>query len=311
MKAGVVKEAMACCKLYISEARSQTALDAIAAAAAVHGRQAPLLNTFPDLHYNRVGYTLVSAFSQQTQQQVQQEEAPLQAAVMDMVTAALSHINLQQHAGSHPRLGVVDHICFHPLGSSSLPSVASLARSLSLRISSHCAVPTYVYGAAHPENRPLDYIRRSLGYFSPNVEGGWLGSTSLQQLNLVPDFGPRVANLKSGVVVVGACSWIANYNIPILSNDLKLGRKVAKSVSSRGGGLPAVQAMALLHGSDRMEIACNLTNSKLTSADMVQEEVSRLAELEGLCVLSGYFTDLSEEEITGRAHRKLFGSEAV
>lgn len=167
-------------------------------------------------------------------------------------------------------------------------------------------VPTYVYGAAHRESRALDVIRRALGYFSSNAEGQWLGSTGLQQLSLAPDFGPGVASPKSGVVIVGACPWIANYNIPIFSNNLRLGSRIARKVSSRGGGLPAVQAMALLHGPDRVEIACNLTDTKTTSADLVQKEVSRLAEREGFSAESGYFTDYSEEQITEMAYQKLF-----
>ena len=54
-----------------------------------------------------------------------------------MVGAALSHIDMEQHVGSHPRLGVVDHMCFHPLGSATLTPVASLtlaaAREISLQ----------------------------------------------------------------------------------------------------------------------------------------------------------------------------------
>lgn len=300
MKAGVVREALTCCKIYISESRNQRALDAIAAAAAVHSRQAPLLNTFPDQHYNRVGYTVAGALPGQ-----QEQKPPLQAAMLDMVAAALSHVDLQQHAGSHPRLGVIDHICFHPLGSTSLLAVASLARGVASQIGSQFAVPTFMYGAAHQDNRPLDAIRRALGYFSANMEGQWAGFTNSKELCVVPDFGPNIASQKSGVVVVGACPWIANYNIPILSDNLKLGRRIAQKVSGRGGGLPAVQAMALLHGPDRMEIACNLTDIKLTSEAMVQEEVRRLAELEGVSALCGYFTDLSEGQITDMAYEKL------
>lgn len=220
---------------------------------------------------------------------------------------ALHHMDLRLHSGSHPRVGVLDHMCFHPLAAASLPAVASLARSLATDIGSHLSVPTYLYGAAHPESRSLDAIRRALGYFSSDGRGQWVGAPT-SQLQLSPDFGPAIASPKSGVVVLGACPWIVNYNIPVLSNDLKLGRRIARRVSARGGGLPAVQAMALLHGEDQMEIACNLIDSKLTSADLVQAEVARLAEQEGLTVEVGYFTDYSEDQITEMAYRQLFPS---
>ncbi|KAH7424972.1 hypothetical protein KP509_11G034800 [Ceratopteris richardii] len=307
MKGGrAAMEALLCCKIYVSESRNQKALDAIAAVAADHSRQAPLLNVFPDNHYNRVGYTVAArSFTPLSSHQETSSASPLKAAVLEIVGAALSHIDLREHCGSHPRLGVIDHICFHPLASASLSAASTLASSVASHIGSQFAVPTFLYGAAHPENRPLDSIRRALGYFSPNSDGQWSGSAGSKKLDLGSDFGPNMVHPKSGVVVVGACPWVANYNVPVLSKDLQLGRRIAKKVSSRGGGLHAVQAMALLHGHDKIEIACNLTDIRVTSAVQVQQEVSRLAELEGVSTLNGYFTDFAQDEIVDMAMQKL------
>ena len=136
------KEAMVCCKLYISESRNEKALSAIARVAEKHSHNAPLVNTFPDREYNRVGYTLVGALKTQPHQQQGiapppsfDSTFPLHRAVVDMVGAALSHIDMEQHVGSHPRLGVVDHMCFHPLGSATLTPVASLALAAAREIS--------------------------------------------------------------------------------------------------------------------------------------------------------------------------------
>jgi glutamate formiminotransferase len=49
-----------------------------------------------------------------------------------MVKAALETIDFGLHCGSHPRLGVVDHICFHPLAQSSLDQAAGIAKSLAV-----------------------------------------------------------------------------------------------------------------------------------------------------------------------------------
>ena len=141
------KEAMVCCKLYISESRNEKALSAIARVAEKHRHSAPLVNTFPDREYNRVGYTLVGALKTQPHQPQGiappstspsssfDSTFPLHRAVVDMVGAALSHIDMEQHVGSHPRLGVVDHMCFHPLGSATITPVASLALAAAQEIS--------------------------------------------------------------------------------------------------------------------------------------------------------------------------------
>lgn len=123
--------AVACCKLYVSESRNAKALEAIENAARAHPHSAALLNAFDDKHYNRVGYTLVFPFSSSQQQH---SSCPSQDTILGMVRAALQAINLEGHSGTHPRLGVVDHICYHPLGIASLHQVASLARSLAADI---------------------------------------------------------------------------------------------------------------------------------------------------------------------------------
>ncbi|KAF9588790.1 hypothetical protein IFM89_015678 [Coptis chinensis] len=89
-------------------------------------KRVAILNKFLDEAYNRVGYTLVSEFSP-TQLQ---DYSSLRGAVVSMVKAALETIDLESHCGTHPRLGIVDHICFHPLAQTSLDQTAWLARSV-------------------------------------------------------------------------------------------------------------------------------------------------------------------------------------
>lgn len=102
---------------------------------------------------------------------------------------------------------------------------------------------------------------------------------------------------EKGVVVIGATRWVDNYNVPIFSTDIAVVRRIAKQVSGRGGGLPSVQAMALEHGEDVTEVACNLLEPSKVGGDRVQQEVERLAREENIAVGKGYFTDLSQEEI--------------
>jgi glutamate formiminotransferase len=115
--------ALACCKLYISESRNAAALRAIERAAAEAHPAAVLVNAFADDAYNRVGYTLVSRLS-----------GGLHRAAFGVVAAAFEAVDLGSHAGAHPRLGVVDHVVFHPLAGAHLDDVAALARALATDI---------------------------------------------------------------------------------------------------------------------------------------------------------------------------------
>ncbi|XP_058087559.1 uncharacterized protein LOC131234579 isoform X2 [Magnolia sinica] len=288
----MLREMLACCKLYISETRNAAALESIERASKLFP-EAPIINKFQDESYNRVGYTLVSRFPPDPS-----GPSSLRNAVFSMVEAALDAIDLELHSGTHPRLGVVDHICFHPLSQASLDQTAHLAKYVAADIGHKLRVPTFLYGAAHEQGRTLDSIRRELGYFKPNAIGNqWSGGPQPKSLQLKPDAGPSQATQSTGVVVVGATRWVDNYNVPVSSTDISGVRRIARRVSGRGGGLASVQAMALTHGEDTIEVACNLLDPSQVGADQVQLEVERLAREERMNVGKGYFTDLSQEEI--------------
>ncbi|XP_062097711.1 uncharacterized protein LOC133803623 isoform X1 [Humulus lupulus] len=289
----MLKSMLGCCKVYISESRNRAALESIERAAKLFP-EAPIINKFEDETYNRVGYTLVSKLGPQPSS----DPCPLRTSVLAMVKAALESIDLELHSGSHPRLGIVDHICFHPLLSTSLDRAANVAKSLAADVGYVLQVPSYLYGAAHEEGRTLDTIRRELGYFTPNSSGNqWVGGLKQESLALKPDEGPAQVIPTKGVLVIGATRWVDNYNVPVFSTDLSAVRRIAKGVSGRGGGLPSVQAMALAHGETVIEVACNLLDPNKVGGDRVQLEVERLAKQEGIRVGKGYFTDLSQEEI--------------
>lgn len=125
----MLKSILVCCKLYISESRNSLALESIEQAAKLCP-EAAVINKFKDEAYNRVGYTLVSYFDTTLLPDV----TPLKNAVLSMVKAAFESINLELHSGTHPRLGVVDHICFHPLVQDSLDRAAGIAKSVAAEI---------------------------------------------------------------------------------------------------------------------------------------------------------------------------------
>lgn len=129
--------ALACCKLYISDSGNLRAIESIERAARGQS-QAPLLHVFNDKDYNRVGYTLAGSLPSQLEALVSRSfpPLPLRTSVSEMVRAAIAGIDLQEHSGTHPRIGVVDHVSFHALGTASLEEVGSLARTVAADIAS-------------------------------------------------------------------------------------------------------------------------------------------------------------------------------
>lgn len=287
-----------CCKVYISEARNKEVLDSIARAAKLDP-ETVIVNKFSDRDYNRVCYTLVSYVAYDaTGCPIY---SPLQQTVLAMAEAAYAAINFELHYGAHPRLGVVDDIVCHPLARASLDEAAWLARTLAAAIASRFEVPAYLYDAAHPTGKALDIIRRELGYYRPNFMGTqWAGWPQPEILPENPNEGPSVAHPARGITMIGARPWVATYNVPIMSTDVSAAKRIAQKVSARGGGLPTVQTLGLVHGEDSTEIACMLLEPNRIGADRVQNRVEILATEEGLDVEKGYYTDVSPEMIIER-----------
>ncbi|KAL4457779.1 hypothetical protein ABPG75_012644 [Micractinium tetrahymenae] len=176
------------------------------------------------------------------------------------------------------------------------------------------------YGWAHPEGRQLASLRRELGYFTGAAAGIWQGSplpaasgASAQAggssgtptgdavpLPVAPCFGPLTAPARSGVCCVGASPWIVNYNVLLHAKDMAAAAAIARAVSERGGGLPAVQAMALRH-EDGIEVACNLLDPAASPPEAVLAEVQRLAAAAGLQVGRAYRTNRLPAELAAAA----------
>ena len=76
---------------------------------------------------------------------------------------------------------------------------------------------------------------------------------------LKPDFGPSTLDPRHGIAVVGACPWVVNYNVLLRTKDMQGASSIAKAVSSRGGGLDCVEAMALQHEEGVLELCSQCT----------------------------------------------------
>lgn len=82
-----------------------------------------LAHVFQDKEYNRTGLTFVGKVE------------GVKSGVFESVCFALNSIDLRAQVGKHPRIGVVDHIVFHPL-IGSIADAALVARSLGNEIAS-------------------------------------------------------------------------------------------------------------------------------------------------------------------------------
>ena len=328
--------------VYVSEGKDASVVDALESTAeracATHG--ARVVNVFRDVEYNRTGFTLGVRVGDEGD-----AAEPLGAAATALAERALSLVDLRDHAATHPRCGVVDHISCHAVGDADASVAVSLARGIGARVGDRLGLPVLLYGAASAKGAGLADLRRRHGYFreTAGTGSGWSGAHVVAGGTVDAEYGPRDVPPESGIVMVGATPWVCNYNVPVgatprearaaahasaektagseneedtredtTSCAVREGRRIARRLSERGGGLPGVQAMALPHGEDErggvvVEIACNLLDETRSRPDAVQAEIARLCaeENEGDSafrwdVRDGYVTNLTPETILER-----------
>ncbi|MGI8936994.1 MAG: glutamate formimidoyltransferase [Iamia sp.] len=225
------------CVVNVSEGRDPATLDALAGAAGPD-----LLDIHSDPDHHRSVWTLRG-----------------EAAPRRLTRVAVERLDLGDHAGVHPCIGVVDVVPFVALD----PTPASEARAARDRFArwaaDELALPSFAYG---PE-RTLPDVRRQA------FDG------------LAPTAGPDRPHPTAGAVAVGAREVLVAYNLWLAGAELDLARQVARDL--RG---PAVRAMGLAVGHE-VQVSLNLVRPSEVGpgaawdAVATRVEVAR-AELVGL-----------------------------
>ncbi len=209
--------------------------------------------------------------------------AAVEEAAFQAIRTAASLIDLNQHTGSHPRLGATDVVPFVPISGVNMADCIEIARRLGARVGSELGIPVYLYeeAATRPDRTNLENIRRG------QYEG--LKTEVATNPDRKPDFGP--ARLGSaGATVIGARHPLIAYNVYLASDDVSIAKAIAKMIRQSSGGLPCVKALGMLVDG-RAQVSMNLTNFRQTSIMTVVEAIRREAQFFG--------TEIHHSELIG------------
>ncbi len=243
------------CVPNFSEGREEATLSALESAlSSVPG--VLLLGREADIDHNRSVFTIAGP-----------PDAVVEAAVRAVGVAA-ERIDLNSHAGEHPRIGAADVVPFVPVEGITLAECVPLAHHAGAEIWRRFGVPVYFYEAAakSPERQPLESIR------SGKVAGG-------------PDLG--TSHPTAGATVVGARKYLIAYNINLASPKLEIAKAIAKKIRTSSGGLPHVKAMGvMLHSRRQAQVSMNLTDFEITPLHVVYRAVEAEARAYGVEIVS-------------------------
>ena len=191
--------------------------------------------------------------------------------------AALEQIDMSVHKGSHPRMGAVDVVPFVPIRNVSPEEALEIARAYGKYLGGK-GVPVYYYedAATKPERKVLVNIRK--GQYEALEE-------KMKDPAWTPDEGPFRFCPKCGATVTGVRFSLVAFNVNLRTDDLEIGKAIAKAVRFSSGGFHSVRAIALpLEERRQVQVSMNLVNYKLTPIPLVFETVKMLAESYGVTV---------------------------
>jgi glutamate formiminotransferase len=229
------------CVLNVSEGRDLEAIGAIAAAAGDH-----CLDVHSDADHHRSVFWLAGPDTRE--------------ASGALTAKAIELLDLTDHVGVHPRIGVVDVVPFVPLAGASMDEAVNARRAFAEWAGHDLALPCFQYGESAPT---LPEVRR--GAF----------------VTLQPDTGPSQPHPTAGACAVGARGPLVAYNLWLATPDLDAARAIARDLRSDD-----VRALAMVCG-EHVQVSCNLVNplvvgpAEIYDAVAAQAEIAR-AELVGL-----------------------------
>ena len=256
-----------------------------------------VLGVEPDHDYNRTVITFAGP------------PGPVLEGAVALILASIETLDMRNHKGEHPRLGVVDVCPFIPLRDMKMEEAADLARQAVNKVASVVQVPLFLYGAAasHDDRHLLSTLRKGeYEGLEARLTGGETNHQATTRMPDVGEMGWTELVSKSGGITVGARSILVAYNVNVDEKDGVVAKKIGSIVRSSGrllksdagvkvrtgGMLPMVQGMGVpLEELGISQVSMNLRD--------VQQCPLHLAFMACKSIANDHGVDVAGSEIVG------------
>lgn len=217
------------CVVNVSEGCNAAVLDALTDSVAEH-----LLDVHSDPDHNRSVFTLIG------------ESAPRLLA-----SRAMDLMNINDHSGVHPRLGIIDVVPFVPLFDAHWSDAVRARNDFAQWAATELQVPCFLYG----DERTLPDIRRT----------AWK--------SLSPDVGPVEPHHTAGAMCVGVRQPLIAYNVWLKDVDLATTKAIASAVRS-----DSIRTLGLQVG-EFTQVSINLVRPEISNPADAFDAVRHHAEI--------------------------------
>jgi glutamate formiminotransferase len=254
-----------------SEGRRADVIDAICEALEVPGAHLVYRQADPD--HNRLDTTVIGT------------PDAVQRSALAGATIAARLIDMEQHQGSHPRMGAADVIPFVPLRGITMDECVELARGFARTLAATLRIPVYLYDRAAlvTERASLAEVRR--GEYEELKRAVARGER-------LPDFGPHEIG-RAGATAVGARKPLIAFNVYLSGTDEAAAKEIARTVRESSGGLPSVRAIGFaVPERGCVTVSMNLVDHDVTGLRAAFDAVKVEADRRGMEVVSSEIVGL-------------------
>jgi glutamate formiminotransferase / 5-formyltetrahydrofolate cyclo-ligase len=265
-----------------SEGRDRQRIEAIARAF-----DARLLDLHDDPDHHRGVVTLAGA------------PGELAPAVLAGAREILARVDLDRHAGEHPRIGVLDVAPIVYLDAVDRGAACAEALVLGDLLGAELKLPVFLYGELAAGRTRAQLRRGGTKALAERLEAGELRA----------DFGPSRLHPSAGAVLVAARPPLVAFNVELAPPaTLEDAKAIAAAVRERGEkGLPSVRAIGIwLDNRGVAQVSMNIEDHRRTLlADVVKAIAAHAtiaeAELVGLAPRAAFEGFPDELHVRGRA----------
>jgi glutamate formiminotransferase / 5-formyltetrahydrofolate cyclo-ligase len=219
-----------------------------------------LLNTHSDCDHHRAVVTLAGA------------PGELAHAVLEGAKAAVERLDLREHHGVHPRIGVLDVAPIVYLTDEDRGRACAEALVLGDLLGEELELPVFLYGALSGGRTRAQLRRGGPERLAERIADG----------ELHPDFGPSRLRPTAGAVLVAARPPLVAFNVELAPPATLADAKAIAANIREGGaeGLPGVRALGLwLMRRGLAQVSINVEDHRAVKLAAVIEAIGRHAQI--------------------------------
>ena len=148
-------------------------------------------------------------------------------AAYDLIKKSSELIDLNNHMGTHARMGATDVCPLIPISNVSMDECITYANELSRKVALDLKIPVFSYEKSAKNNERINLANIRSGEFEGMSE-------KIKKRNWRPDFGLNKIHPTAGVIAIGARNFLIAYNINLNTQDKSIASDIALDIREQG-----------------------------------------------------------------------------